>query len=323
MIAYPTPKQLHYFIVAAQTGSFTKAAAQCSVTQSTLSAGIQELESILGGQLFDRIGRKTYLSALGESLLPQAQTIMDELNSMSKHAKLSLQPMSGPLRLGVIPTMAPYILPKLLPYLSKTYPNLSLTVHEDVGHQLVENMAQGQLDMAIMSPLDTKGNYETHIVSDEPFYLALPSDIAPRQRHIAATDLKRYRLLLLGEEHCLHQHALKAAHIEARPSDKQFSANTLQTLVQLVHEGYGATLIPQMTIANGLTQGLNVKIYAVTDPIPTRTICVMHPKHSSLAHDAATLATHIKMTLECDLNDKGRLSSNNLEHSVPRQSQAV
>lgn len=323
MIAYPTPKQLQYFTHVATTNSFTKAAKLCNVTQSTLSAGIQELEAILGAPLFERQGRKTTISALGESLLPQAQEILNHMAAMAQTAQTSQEPLSGPLRMGVIPTIAPYLLPSLLPHLSQEYTNLNLRLQEDLSDNLSKNLLSGKLDMAITAlPNDNHDNLDIIMIEEEPFYLALPASIAPKQRSITSQDLTRYRLMLLEEGHCLRDQALNACHIRARNTDKQFSASSLQTLVQLVHEGYGATLIPQMALSRGITNGLDVRCYAITDPIPTRQIGIALPKHSRFKNDAQRIANDIQMILKRYLTNRGPLASDNPEHSVQPQSLA-
>lgn len=324
MIAYPTPKQLQYFIHVATTGSFTKAAKLCNVTQSTLSAGIQELETLLGAPLFERQGRKTAISALGEELLPQAQTILNNMADMTKIAQIGQKPLSGPIRMGVIPTIAPYLLPSLLPHLSQEYTNLNLRLKEDLSENLANSLMSGKLDMAVTAlPNDKHNDLDMIAITEEAFYLALPASIAPKQRSIKSQDLTRYRLMLLEEGHCLRDQALNACHLRARNTDKQFSASSLQTLVQLVHEGYGATIIPQMALAKGITHGLNIKCYAITDPTPTRQIGIAIPKHSRFKSDAQRIANDIQMILNDDLTKKDPLASDNHEHNVQHHLQVM
>lgn len=311
-----------YFIKVARCGSFTKAAAQCHVTQSTLSAGIQELESLLGAQLFERRGRKTNLSAFGEEVLPEIEAMVEQMETLATRAQTSEEPMGGPLRLGVIPTIAPYILPNLLPQLSQEFPNLNLRLKEEMSEHLINQMNAGKIDMAIMAfPYETEG-LQIIPIDEEAFFLALPAAIAPQGASVKSADLGRYRLMLLEEGHCMTDQALNACHIRARASDRQFSASSLQTLLQLVHEGYGATLVPHMALSSSLTKGLNLRHYAITDPTPKRQIGVALPRQSRHLKDAKLLAERVKMTLKRTPNDMGHLSSDNPEHSVQPQSQA-
>ena len=182
-------------------------------------------------------------------------------------------------------------------------------------------MSAGKLDMAIMAFPHETDDMNIIPIAEETFYLALPSAIAPSGAAVKSTDLNRYRLMLLEEGHCMSDQAMNACHIRARASDRQFSASSLQTLLQLVHEGFGATLVPQMALAAGITKGMNLRSYAITDPTPKRQIGIAIPKQSRLFKDAEQLAEQVKMTLKRTLSNTGHLSQDNHEHSVQPQSQ--
>jgi len=242
----PSLRQFEYLIAIEDEKSFLKAADKCGCTQSTLSAGIKELENILRQPLVIRSRKHTTLTPLGAETVERARKIISDTELVVTRANLLKDPLSGPLRLGIIPTIAPYMLPEILPRLEKDFPKLELELHEDLTDRLLEKMRIGQLDVALMAfPYDTPGMTQ-HFLFEEPFYAALPPHSSEHEKTINIKALDPDKLLLLEGEHCLRDHALLACDIQTTSQRKTFSATSLATLIQMVRQGFGMTLLPEM-----------------------------------------------------------------------------
>ncbi len=269
-----TIRQLQYITALADVQSFSKAAEQCNVTQSTLSAGIKEAETLLGRAIVDRSKRKPSLTAFGSDILDHARTILEKSEQISLLAKQYDKPMSAPIRLGIIPTIAPYLLPRLLPLMQARYPDLHLQIFEDLSDRLHTDLVRGHLDLLIMAfPYHTEGAHQ-HILFDEDFYLASPSS-APNAPHdhdvICSTELDPNTLLLLSDGHCLSDHALQACDLQRPSKRKSYSASSLTTLIQMVGHGMGETLLPAMVIESGQLPA-SIQTRPFKRPAPKRTI---------------------------------------------------
>lgn len=283
----PTIRQLEYLLALEHERSFSKAAAYCNVTQSTLSAGIKDLETILGQQLVNRAGRNIRLTALGEEIATQAQNILEDVDSIVASARRMRQPLSGTLRLGVIPTIAPYLLPEILPRLQERFPNLELQLHEDLSERLIEQLQKRQLDAALIAfPYDTE-DLECHSLFKEPFYLAAPKGkILPDS--LSIKDIKPEELLLLEDGHCLRDHALSACKLQLPSRRKTFSATSLATLIQMVGHGFGVTLLPEMVVKHA-PMPATITLSPFKNPPPTREIGIVWPKNSPQKRDLTEL----------------------------------
>ncbi len=247
----PTLRQLQYLIAVAEEGHFGRAAQRCFVTQSTLSAGIQELESILGITVIERTKRRVAVTPLGQELVARARRVLAEVEDMTVTAKASTQPLTGLLRLGAIPTIGPYVLPKILPPLRTSYPDLRLYLCEEQTARLVDQLIGGDLDVAILALPYEMGDLECMVLADDPFWLAVPKDheLAKSKEPIAAEALSGEDLLLLGDGHCMRDHALAACQRQPAPGRSgMFQATSLYTLVELVAGGFGATLLPGIAL---------------------------------------------------------------------------
>jgi LysR family hydrogen peroxide-inducible transcriptional activator len=282
----PTLRQLEYLIALEDTGSFSRAAEKCLVTQSTLSAGIKELETILGQKVIER-GRKASLTPFGQQTSDQARKIFTDVDSILARSKSLCLPLSGPLRLGVIPTIAPYLLPRILPGLQKQFPTLELQLHEDLTERLLEQLHQGRLDVILMAfPYDTPG-LSQKILFSEDFVVACPKG-HKHPKAYKTEDLAGEKLLLLEDGHCLRDHALSACKIRLPRQRKTFSATSLPTLIQMVASGYGITLLPEMAGKKGALPS-NLELIPFKNPKPSREIGLAWPKNSPLAQDASAL----------------------------------
>jgi LysR family hydrogen peroxide-inducible transcriptional activator len=262
MSPLPTPQQLRYLLALAEHQHFGRAAAACAVTQSTLSAGILALERQLDTRILDRDGgKRVVFTPLGRELIGRAREAVAALAALVETADAARAPMSGPLRLGVIPTVGPFLLPRLMPALRTAFPRLRLFLREDTTERLRDRLAAGQLDVALLAlPCDCAGA-ETLAVVRDPFVAALPAGhplAALREVPVAA--LAAERLLLLEDGHCLRDQALAACGIARRDGQDGFAATSLHTLVQMVAGGLGVTLLPRIAVAAGVAAGTGVAL---------------------------------------------------------------
>lgn len=289
---YPTIKQLQYLIALKQEGSFSKAAEICNVTQSTLSAGIKELETILGHILVDRSQRQVFLTPLGEDVLGFAGKIQQDLDHLLAHIKTREEPLNAPLHLGVIPTIAPYMLPRILPALHTNFPNLEIRLFEDLTERLLEQLYQRKLDLVLMAFPFASDGIDMHPLFEEPFVIAAPSADTLPQAPVSFDYLDNKSILLLEDGHCLRDHALQACKLQKTPQKKTFSATSLPTLIQMVNHGYGLTLLPEMAAATGSLPD-NIRILHFRDPAPTRQIGLAWRKGDGRSRDYKLLGDFI------------------------------
>jgi len=267
----PTLRQLEYLITLKEEGSFIRAAEKCHVTQSTLSAGIKELETILDQPLVNRGRKNITLTPFGLEAVDHASEILEKTDHITARANAIKAPLTGPLRLGIIPTIAPYFLPTILPIIQQKFPALELHLHEDISHRLIKKISQNQIDISLMAfPFDTP-NMTQMLLFEEPFYLACPRDYTSSQTPLSTTDLNPGELLLLEDGHCLRDHALSACDLQLPRQRKAYSATSLQTLIQMVSHGYGMTLLPDMA-AQSHALPPNISVHPFENPQPTRKI---------------------------------------------------
>ena len=271
MATTPTLRQLTYFIAVADTLSFLKASERCHVTQPTLSEGLTTLENILGETLFERTKRDVALTAIGRALLPSARDIIERTETFVQQARANKEPFAGTLRIGVIPTIAPYLLPTLLPALQTQFPKLILQLKEDVTARLLSALDQRSLDVVLMAfPYDTPGIKQMNLWA-EPFVIALPGSKTLLDTHATLNDLSKHNIMLLEDGHCLRDHALAACRLQPVSQRQTFGATSLTTLIQMVQHGYGATLLPAMAVtAQAMPRGVTIQRFA--NPQPTRQI---------------------------------------------------
>lgn len=258
------------------------------MTQSTLSAGIKELENILDQSLFIRGRKNITLTALGEVIAEQGEKILHDIDMIVARAKEEQEPMTGVFRLGVIPTIAPYFLPDILPYLKKDYPNLQLELYEDFSDRLITKLHKGTLDSVIMAFPYSIPNLEYQILFEEKFLLACPKGKKPNTKTVGITGLKEGELLLLEEGHCMTDHILGACDLQKPEHRKAYSATSLPTLIQMVSGGFGMTLLPEMVVKSSQKPD-NIDITPFHDPQPTRKIGIARKTGTPKYHDTDTL----------------------------------
>lgn len=262
MTSLPSPQQLRYLVSLAEHGHFGQAAQACAVTQSTLSAGIIALERQLDAPLLERSGAKRpVFTPLGLEVVARARVALAELAAVAEIAEAAREPLTGPLRLGVIPTVGPFLLPRLMPALRQGFPKLRLWLREDVTERLVEGLEAGRLDLLLLAlPCDC-GAAATLPLAGDPFLAALPSGhrLAALE-HIPLGMLGTERLLLLEDGHCLREHALAACGLPGAAARESFAATSLHTLVQMVAGGLGVTLLPRLAVEGGVLAGAEVTV---------------------------------------------------------------
>ena len=276
MIVHPSPQQLRYLTALAEHRHFGRAALACSVTQSTLSAGILALERQLDAAILDRnAGRNVVFTPLGLELVARASAALTALEGVAEAATAAREPMSGPLRLGVIPTVGPFLLQRLMPVLRDAFPKLRLYLREDTTARLVERMEANRLDVLLLAlPCDCGGADASAVARDE-FLVALPPghSLAAQER-IPVAALAGERLLLLEDGHCLRDQALAVCGLLAGGRDGQdaFAATSLHTLVQMVAGGLGVTLLPRLAVAACVTAGTGIELRPLAGAGGWRTI---------------------------------------------------
>ena len=258
----PTIKQLQYFLALTETEHFGRAAARCFVSQSAFSNAIKELETTLGAQLVDRTNRNVTITATGQQVAVQARLVIRDLDSLVEMAGGQNEPLTGDLRLGVIPTIAPFVLPDALPSLRSKYPDLRLLLIEDQTQRIYARLMEGDLDLLLMAlPWDMQGVEELPLYKDA-FCLACRDNT----RHVEPDNYRFSRLdsdsvLLLEDGHCLRDHALAACKIRNTEKVSQFGASSLLTLIEMVDADLGITFLPEMARGSTLLGNTRVKLH--------------------------------------------------------------
>jgi len=297
MLNLPTIRQLQYLLAVKNAGSFHKAAEQCNVSQSTLSAGIQELERILEYPVLNRTTRSVRLTPLGEDLVRESDEILARLKALTQKARSLQSPFSMPVRMGVIPTIAPYLLPKIVPPLQNAFPDLDLHITEAQSAELVNDLHNDNLDVLLMAfPYDMKG-VQIKIIREEPFYVAAPAGYFKNRKTLKLSDLEGEKLLLLEDGHCLRDHALSACNLQPESARKTFRAASLPTLIQMTAQGYGLTLLPEMVVHQGFLPE-TVDILPFAKPVPTRQIGLAWPDKTLLSEEIDLISRKIQSTLK-------------------------
>ncbi|GAN79279.1 hydrogen peroxide-inducible genes activator [Acidocella aminolytica] len=263
MAYLPTPQQLRYLVMLAETGHFGRAASACAVSQSTLSAGILALERALDAQILDRAAAKhPVFTPLGLELVAKARSALSALSDVAETADAARAPMSGPLRLGIIPTIGPFLLPRLMPALRERYKALRLFLREDQTERLLDQLDAGQLDILILAHPCACGEAEVLNVARDDFLVALPpGHVLASREAIPLADLASEQFLLLEDGHCLRDQVLSVCGTSlAREREQRFAATSLHTLIQMVAGGLGVTLVPRLAVDAGLAAGTDVEI---------------------------------------------------------------
>src|ERR1700761_8877700 len=255
----PTLKQLQYLVALHEHGHFGNAAEACFVTQSTLSAGLRELESLIGLTLVERTPRAVRVTPVGDRIAAQARRVLAEAETLTDLARSAGKPLSGDLRMGVIPTIAPFLLPRLLPKLRAEWPDLKLYLREEVTSQACDSLQRGRLDCVLLALPYRCGEVDSADLFEDRLFVALPrAEAPPGDEPFSPDSIDERRLLLLEDGHCLKDHVLAACNRPEMASEAAMLGTSLHTLVQMVDNGLGITLLPEMAIAAGILNGTGV-----------------------------------------------------------------
>jgi LysR family transcriptional regulator, hydrogen peroxide-inducible genes activator len=250
---FPTLKQLQYLTALHEHGHFGKAAEACFVTQSTLSAGLRELETALDVMLVERTKRVVRFTPVGEHVVRKAYIILREAAELTHLVKAASAPLTGDVRLGVIPTIAPFFLPKVLPKLRARYPSLRLYLREEMSHITCEALGRGQLDCVLLALPYACGDVEIMPLFEDPFYCAFhQDDVHASLEKILPDDIDNERLLLLEDGHCFKDQTLSACDRPELRADRALLATSLHTMVQMVDNKLGQTFLPKMALDAGI-----------------------------------------------------------------------
>lgn len=284
----PTLKQLRYFVALAETLHYGRAAVHCHITQPALSMQMRELEATLGAALVERTPHGLMLTAEGEEVARRARDILLAVGELVDWTRHHAGPLTGRLKLGVIPSIGPYLLPRVLPRLHERYPELELSLRESRTHHLVEDLAAGRLDLLILAlPIRHEG-IETTALFDDLFTLAVhPGHPFADRPWVEQRELVGERLLLLEEGHCLRDQALAVCHLVGSDNIEEFRASSLATVVQMVMHGYGSTILPELALPVEVGGNAAIRIVPFREPPPSRTIGLAWRKSSPRKSDFA------------------------------------
>jgi LysR family transcriptional regulator, hydrogen peroxide-inducible genes activator len=283
-----TLRQLRYFDALVRHGHFGRAAEACAISQPALSMQIKEMEEALGGVLIERGARQVTLTTFGEELLQRVRDILRSVDELGDFARASRDRLAGRLRVVMIPTIAPYLLPKVIENLARLHPELDIHVRETLTPKLIHEVAEGRLDTAIVALPVSEPSLTEVALFKENFLLVRPgaqegTPVPSRQ------TLREMKLLLLEEGHCFRDQALSFCNMQASPPREVLDASSLSTLVQMVGAGIGVTLIPEMAVSVE-TRSASVSVARFKNPQPSRTIGMVWRKTSPLARQLAQIS---------------------------------
>ena len=291
----PTLKQLQYLVALQDHGHFGRAADACFVTQSTLSAGIKELESLIGVTLVERNRRVVRFTPLGGRVADKAQRILRETEDLADMVRAAGKPLSGELRMGVIPTIAPFLLPALLPRLRQQWPDLKLYLREEPSQAVCDSLHRGQLDCVLLALPFACGEVDSEPLLEDRLLIAFPPGTAERlPQTVPASAIDPAKLLLLEDGHCLKDHALSACNRPELRAEASILGTSLHTLVQMVDNGLGMTLIPEMAVEAGILDHTGVVARRLDAEHSTRQIALVWRKGSPREKEFRLLADALK-----------------------------
>src|SRR6476659_6759924 len=294
IVHLPTVKQLQYLVALRRFGHFGRAADACFVTQSTLSAGLRELETLLGITLVERTRRVVRFTALGEKIADKAVKVLRESEDLAELARAEGRPLHGELRMGVIPTIAPFLLPAMLPRLRREWPSLRLYLREETSQAACEALHRGQLDCVLLALPYGCGDVDYAPLCNDPLFVAFPRGEAPEGATIEVAAIDENRMLLLEDGHCLKDHALSACNRPDLRAHAEMMGTSLHTLVQMVDNGLGLTFVPEMAIEAGILSGTGVAARPLQSDHPYRRIALIWRRSSPREGEFQMLASTLR-----------------------------
>lgn len=288
-----TIRQLEYITALGEHGSFQAAADACHVTQPGLSTQVRQLEEFLGVELFERGRKPVLVTAAGEAILARAHEVLTAVHDLESTAHSLAQPLTGTLRLGVIPTVAPYLLPTALPRVRRACPALRLELHEATTAELVQSLERGELDLLLLALEAPLGDAATLPLFEDPFVMALPHDHRfARRKRVRESDLAGQTVLLLEDGHCLRDQALALCSTAGVSDLADFRASSLTTLVSMVANGAGITLLPRLATGVAAALDRDLSLVPFVKPAPSRTIGLAWRRTSPRGEEFGELARH-------------------------------
>jgi LysR family hydrogen peroxide-inducible transcriptional activator len=287
----PSLKQMQYLVALHEHGHFGRAADSCNVTQSTLSAGIRELETLLGQTLVERTRRVVRFTTLGNAIVEKAHRVLREAEELADMAAAAAAPLVGELRMSVIPTIAPFLLPGLLPRLREERPSLKLFLREEVSSQACESLHHGAVDCVLLALPYACGDVEVENLFDDALFVAFPGEQSDNLPAMVSADMiDPSQMLMLEDGHCLKDHALAACNRPELRSGARMMGTSLHTLVQMVDNGLGITMLPQMAIEAGILDHTDIDTRPLASEHDWRTIALVWRKGSPRAEEFRLLA---------------------------------
>jgi LysR family hydrogen peroxide-inducible transcriptional activator len=299
-IHLPTIKQLQYLVALRQHGHFGKAAEACFVTQSTLSAGLREVENLLGITLVERTRRVVRFTPLGAKIAEKALRVLREVEELTDMARAEGKPLHGELRLGVIPTIAPFLLPTMLPRLRDQWPSLKLFLREETSQAACDALQRGQLDCVLLALPYACGDVDNAALFKDRLYVAFPRGEAPPETSIDPGAIDENRLLMLEDGHCLKDHALAACNRPELRAEATMMGTSLHTLVQMVDNGLGVTFVPGMAIEAGILEGTRVVARPLNAEHGFRRVALIWRRSSPREEEFQLLAETLRQ-IACDV----------------------
>ena len=291
----PTLKQLQYLVALHEHGHFGRAAEASFVSQSTLSAGIRELESLLGVTLVERSRRVVRFTQLGNQVVAKAHRVLREAEEMTDLVQASGKPLAGQLSMSVIPTIAPFLLPRILPRLRRERPELKLMLREETSHAAIESLHHGRADCVLLALPFATGEVEAAHIADDRLFVAFPkNDPRDPPKEVPASMIEEGRLLLLEDGHCLRDHALAACNRPELRGSATMIGTSLHTLVQMVNGGLGLTMLPEMALDAGILAGTEVVARPLKSKHATREISLIWRKNSPRGEEFELLAGELR-----------------------------
>ena len=289
-------RALQYFVKLAELKHFSKAANACFVSQPTLSTQVQKLEDELGVTLVERAPRQVMLTPIGEDIAHRARHVLRDIEHLKDAARRSKDPQKGTIKLGIFPTLAPYLLPHVIPEIRQRYPDLRLQLAEEKTEDILNMLDQGRLDAGLLAlPVEEHG-MEKEILFEEPFVTAMPSSHPlTEKKSISLKDLEGEELLLLEEGHCLRQHALAVCAMAGAHERMDFHATSMETLRQMVAANAGVTLMPVLSVKPPIPATGNIALRPFAAPAPSRTIALVWRSSSPLGEFLRKLADSFKL----------------------------
>lgn len=300
-----TLRQLEFAVAVGKHKHFKRASEECAVSQSALSLGIAALEEQLDVQVFERNNKQVLITPIGEEIIARARVVLSQVHDLTQLAQSQHKPLNAPMHIGLIPTIAPYLLPKVMPKLRETFPDFQLHISEDQSERLVEKVRSGVLDTAILAlPYPISGLHQFEFWQENFFAVFHESDELAKQRTISSEQLLETNLLLLGEGHCLTDQVLSVCHLEKNDSNNSsFAHASLNTLIQMSLSNMGTTLVPEMALDQVFQQNSGVKALEVDEAGPHRRIAFITRLNYARVNEIERLASIFNEALKTSIKN--------------------